>query len=108
IRQPAALSGICGLKPTYGLCSRYGLIAFASSLDTPGVLAQTALDCALLLNAMAGHDARDSTSLERPTEDYTRQLERSLEGVRIGLPKEGFSDGTDAGGGKGNGAVLEG
>ena len=96
IRQPAALSGICGLKPTYGLCSRYGLIAFASSLDTPGVLAQTALDCALLLNAMAGHDARDSTSLERPTEDYTRQLERSLEGVRIGLPKEYFSDGTDA------------
>ncbi len=72
IRQPAALTGICGLKPTYGIASRYGLIAFASSLDTPGPFAQTAEDCALLLNAMAGHDPRDSTSLERPTEDYAR------------------------------------
>jgi Asp-tRNA(Asn)/Glu-tRNA(Gln) amidotransferase A subunit family amidase len=62
IRQPAALSGVCGLKPTYGVCSRYGLIAFASSLDTPGAFGQTAEDCALLLNAMAGHDRRDSTS----------------------------------------------
>ena len=70
IRQPASLSGICGLKPTYGVCSRYGLVAFASSLDTPGVFARTALDCALMLSAMAGHDARDSTSLARPTEDY--------------------------------------
>ena len=74
IRQPAALSGICGLKPTYGVCSRYGLIAFASSLDTPGAFGQTAEDCALLLNAMAGHDARDSTSLERRPEDYARLL----------------------------------
>src|SRR5277367_369420 len=74
IRQPEALSGVCGLKPTYGVCSRYGMIAFASSLDTPGPFAQTAEDCASLLNAMAGHDARDSTSLDRPREDYTRML----------------------------------
>jgi aspartyl-tRNA(Asn)/glutamyl-tRNA(Gln) amidotransferase subunit A len=97
IRQPAALSGICGLKPTYGVCSRYGLIAFASSLDTPGVFAQSAEDCALMLTAMAGHDARDSTSLDRPAEDYGRDLTRPLKGVRIGLPKEYFGDGTDAG-----------
>jgi aspartyl-tRNA(Asn)/glutamyl-tRNA(Gln) amidotransferase subunit A len=97
IRQPAALSGICGLKPTYGVCSRYGLIAFASSLDTPGVFAQTAEDCALLLTAMAGHDVRDSTSLDRPAEDYTRDLARPLKGMRIGLPTEYFGDGTDAG-----------
>ena len=97
IRQPAALSGICGLKPTYGVCSRYGLIAFASSLDTPGVFAQTAQDCALLLNAMAGHDARDSTSLDRPAEDYTRDLARPLQGLRIGLPKEYFAGGTETG-----------
>ena len=74
IRQPASLTGICGLKPTYGVCSRYGLVAFASSLDTPGAFARTAEDCALLLNAMAGHDARDSTSLDRPREDYARDL----------------------------------
>ena len=76
IRQPAALSGICGLKPTYGICSRYGLVAFASSLDQAGPFAQSAADLALLLNAMAGHDPRDSTSLERPAEDYTRRLAR--------------------------------
>jgi aspartyl-tRNA(Asn)/glutamyl-tRNA(Gln) amidotransferase subunit A len=98
IRQPAALSGICGLKPTYGICSRYGLIAFASSLDTPGPFARTAEDCALLLNAMAGHDARDSTSIDRPKEDYTRRLRtpapaRPLEGVKIGLPREYFGEG---------------
>jgi aspartyl-tRNA(Asn)/glutamyl-tRNA(Gln) amidotransferase subunit A len=96
IRQPAALTGICGLKPTYGICSRYGLIAFASSLDTPGVFAQTAQDCALLLNAMAGHDARDSTSLDRPVEDYARDLARPLRGLRIGLPTEYFAAGTEA------------
>ena len=101
IRQPAALSGICGLKPTYGVCSRYGLVAFASSLDTPGAFARTAEDCALLLNAMAGHDARDSTSLDRPREDYTRELRASspakpLAGLRIGLPREYFGDGIDA------------
>src|SRR4029079_16880152 len=99
-RQPAALSGICGLKPTYGLCSRYGLIAFASSLDTPGPLAHDALDCALMLNAMAGHDARDSTSLGRPAADYVQALRaharaRPLEGLRIGLPSEYFGDGVD-------------
>jgi len=95
IRQPAALSGVCGLKPTYGLCSRYGLVAFASSLDTPGVFAQTAEDCALLLTAMAGHDARDSTSVDRPAEDYARNLGNPLAGVRIGLPAEYFGDGTE-------------
>ena len=101
IRQPAALSGVCGLKPTYGVCSRYGLIAFASSLDTPGPLAQTAEDCALLLNAMAGHDPRDSTSLDRQGEDYARLLRapggaKPLAGLRIGMPKEYFGDGIDA------------
>ena len=95
IRQPAALSGICGMKPTYGVCSRYGLVAFASSLDTPGPFARTAEDCALLLNAMAGHDARDSTSLARPAEDYTRDLARPLAGLTIGLPKEYFGEGID-------------
>jgi aspartyl-tRNA(Asn)/glutamyl-tRNA(Gln) amidotransferase subunit A len=95
IRQPASLSGICGLKPTYGLCSRYGLIAFASSLDTPGMFARTAEDCGLLLNAMAGHDPRDSTSLERLREDYTRDLAKPLSGLRIGLPAEYFGEGID-------------
>jgi len=100
IRQPAALSGVCGLKPTYGVCSRYGLIAFASSLDTPGPFAQTAYDCALMLNAMAGHDARDSTSLDRPKEDYTRLAREArgakpLAGLRVGLPREYFGEGID-------------
>jgi aspartyl-tRNA(Asn)/glutamyl-tRNA(Gln) amidotransferase subunit A len=101
IRQPAALSGICGLKPTYGICSRYGLVAFASSLDQAGPFAQTAHDLALLLSAMAGYDDRDSTSLARSAEDYTRALreERArlpLSGVRVGLPREYFGDGIDA------------
>jgi aspartyl-tRNA(Asn)/glutamyl-tRNA(Gln) amidotransferase subunit A len=101
IRQPAALTGICGLKPTYGVCSRYGLIAFASSLDTPGPFARTALDCALMLNAMAGHDPRDSTSLDRPAEDYTRDIAKPasakpLAGLTIGLPREYFGDGLEA------------
>ena len=100
IRQPAALTGICGIKPTYGVCSRYGLIAFASSLDQAGPFAQTAEDCALLLNAMAGHDPRDSTSLPRPVEDYTRLFRdaaggKPLAGLRIGLPKEFAGAGTD-------------
>ncbi len=100
IRQPAALTGVCGLKPTYGICSRYGLIAFASSLDTPGAFGQTAEDCALMLNAMAGHDPRDSTSIDRPVEDYARLLRadagsRPLEGLRIGLPREYFGPGTE-------------
>jgi len=96
IRQPASLSGICGLKPTYGVCSRYGLVAFASSLDTPGMFARTAEDCGLMLNAMAGHDPRDSTSLDRPREDYTRDLGKPLSGLRIGKPAEYFGTGIDS------------
>jgi aspartyl-tRNA(Asn)/glutamyl-tRNA(Gln) amidotransferase subunit A len=96
IRQPAAFTGICGIKPTYGVCSRYGLVAFASSLDQAGPMARTARDCALLLNAMAGHDARDSTSIERPAEDYARDLDRPLAGLKIGLPAEYFGAGVDA------------
>jgi aspartyl-tRNA(Asn)/glutamyl-tRNA(Gln) amidotransferase subunit A len=95
IRQPAALCGLTGLKPTYGAVSRYGMIAFASSLDQAGPMAKSAEDCALLLGAMAGFDPRDSTSLERPAEDYTRDLEKPLAGLRIGLPKEFFGDGMD-------------
>ena len=97
IRQPAALSGICGLKPTYGVVSRYGMIAFASSLDQGGPMARTAEDLALLMNVMAGFDARDSTSLEREREDYTRELTKPLKGMRIGLPKEFFGAGAAAG-----------
>ena len=96
IRQPAALNGICGLKPTYGVVSRYGMIAFASSLDQGGPMAKSAADLALLMNTMAGFDARDSTSLERPAEDYTRFLNESLQGIRIGLPGEYFAEGVDA------------
>ena len=95
IRQPAALTGVSGLKPTYGLVSRYGMIAFASSLDQGGPLAKSAADLALLMNAMTGFDARDSTSLERPAEDYSRCLNDSLHGLRIGLPKEYFIDGVE-------------
>ena len=101
IRQPASLCGITGIKPTYGRVSRYGMIAYASSLDQAGPMAKTAEDCAILLNAMAGHDAKDSTSLERPQEDFTAKLGRPwkagetlpLKGLRIGLPKEYFGDG---------------
>jgi aspartyl-tRNA(Asn)/glutamyl-tRNA(Gln) amidotransferase subunit A len=96
IRQPASLTGVSGLKPTYGLVSRYGMIAFASSLDQGGPIAKSAEDLALLMNAMAGFDARDSTSLDRPAEDYARHLNDSLQGVRIGLPKEYFAEGVDA------------
>jgi len=96
IRQPAALCNLTGLKPTYGVVSRYGMIAFASSLDQAGPMAASAEDCALLLNSMAGFDERDSTSLERPLEDYARDLERPLAGLRIGLPKEFFGEGCDA------------
>ena len=93
IRQPAALSGICGLKPTYGVVSRYGMIAFASSLDQGGPLARSAEDLALLLNVMAGFDPRDSTSLDREREDYTRELGKPAQGLKIGLPKEFFAEG---------------
>ncbi|WIM04948.1 MAG: Asp-tRNA(Asn)/Glu-tRNA(Gln) amidotransferase subunit GatA [Candidatus Nitricoxidivorans perseverans] len=96
IRQPAALCGLTGLKPTYGVVSRWGMIAFASSLDQGGPMAKSAEDCAWLLNAMAGFDARDSTSLERPAEDYARSLEQPLDGLRIGLPKEFFGEGMDS------------
>ncbi len=104
IRQPASLCGITGIKPTYGRVSRYGMIAYASSLDQAGPMAKTAEDCAILLNAMAGHDAKDSTSLERPVEDFTAKLGQPwkagetlpLKGLRIGLPKEYFGDGLQA------------
>jgi aspartyl-tRNA(Asn)/glutamyl-tRNA(Gln) amidotransferase subunit A len=97
IRQPAALSGICGLKPTYGVVSRYGMIAFASSLDQGGPLARSAEDLALLLNVMAGFDPRDSTSLDREREDYTRELSKPLKGLKIGLPQEFFAEGAAPG-----------
>ncbi len=98
IRQPAAMCGITGIKPTYGLCSRFGMIAFASSLDQAGVLARSAWDCALLLQDMAGHDAQDSTSVAQSIPRYTDLLDalpaqRPLAGVRIGLPREWFADG---------------
>jgi len=96
IRQPAALCGVSGLKPTYGTVSRYGMIAFASSLDQGGPMAKSAEDLALLLNVMTGFDARDSTSLDRPKEDYTRDLGKPLQGLRIGLPKEHFGEGLGA------------
>jgi aspartyl-tRNA(Asn)/glutamyl-tRNA(Gln) amidotransferase subunit A len=96
IRQPAALCNLTGLKPTYGIVSRYGMIAFASSLDQAGPMAASAEDCALLLNTMAGFDERDSTSLDHPAEDYARDLEKPLAGLRIGLPKEFFGEGCDA------------
>ncbi len=97
IRQPASLCGITGLKPTYGRVSRYGMIAYASSLDQGGPLAQTAEDAAILLNAMAGFDERDSTSVDTPVPDYTAGLGNDLGGLRIGLPKEYFSQGLDDG-----------
>jgi len=93
IRQPAAFCGVTGLKPTYGRVSRYGMIAFASSLDQGGPMAASAEDCALVLNAIAGFDPRDSTSLQRPDEDFTAGLDRDLKGLRIGLPREYFGDG---------------
>ncbi|QEP45042.1 Asp-tRNA(Asn)/Glu-tRNA(Gln) amidotransferase subunit GatA [Ectothiorhodospiraceae bacterium BW-2] len=96
IRQPAALCGITGLKPTYGRVSRYGMIAFASSLDQGGPMAQTAEDCALLLQTMAGFDERDSTSVKREVPDYLAALEGDLSGLRIGLPQEYFDSGLSA------------
>jgi aspartyl-tRNA(Asn)/glutamyl-tRNA(Gln) amidotransferase subunit A len=95
IRQPAAMCGITGLKPTYGRVSRYGMIAFASSLDQGGPMAQTAEDCALMLNVMAGFDEKDSTSLEKDVPDHSAGLDRSIEGLRIGLPKEYFDEALD-------------
>jgi len=106
IRQPAALSGVSGLKPTYGLVSRYGMIAFASSLDQGGPIAKSAEDLALLLNVMAGFDGRDSTSVERAAEDYRRELDRPLAGLRVGVPKEHFGEGLAADVGKAIEAAL--
>jgi aspartyl-tRNA(Asn)/glutamyl-tRNA(Gln) amidotransferase subunit A len=97
IRQPAALTGICGLKPTYGVVSRWGLVAFASSLDQAGPLARSAADLGLMMNAMAGFDPRDSTSVERPKEDYLRETNRGVRGLRIGLPREYFGEGVEPG-----------
>ena len=96
VRQPAAMCGITGIKPTYGRVSRYGMIAFASSLDQGGAMARSAEDCAALLGAMAGFDPRDATSLERPEEDFGRDLDRPIDGLRIGLPKEFFGEGLAA------------
>jgi aspartyl-tRNA(Asn)/glutamyl-tRNA(Gln) amidotransferase subunit A len=97
IRQPASLCGLSGLKPTYGVCSRYGMIAFASSLDQAGPMAKSAEDLALMMNVMAGFDSRDSTSLQREKEDYSRELSKPLAGLKIGLPREYFAEGLDAG-----------
>ncbi len=105
IRQPASFSGVTGIKPTYGVCSRYGLVAFASSLDQAGPLARSAEDCALLLSAMSGFDERDSTSAQRPPQDFHAQMRearagatasRPLVGLRIGLPREFFPAALDA------------
>ncbi len=97
IRQPAALCGITGLKPTYGRVSRYGMIAFASSLDQAGPLTRTAEDAAMILAAMAGFDERDSTSIDTPVPDYVAGLDDDLKGLKIGLPKEYFGEGLDSG-----------
>jgi len=96
IRQPAALCGISGIKPTYGRVSRYGMIAFGSSLDQGGPLARSAEDCAILLQTMAGFDPRDSTSIEQAVPDYSEQLNNDIRGLKIGLPQEYFAEGLDA------------
>jgi aspartyl-tRNA(Asn)/glutamyl-tRNA(Gln) amidotransferase subunit A len=95
IRQPAAFCGIVGMKPTYGRVSRYGLIAFASSLDQIGPMTRDVTDCALLLNIIAGHDPKDSTSIPQPVPDYTQALVADVKGMRIGLPQEYFGEGID-------------
>jgi len=97
IRQPAALCGITGLKPTYGRVSRYGMIAFASSLDQGGTFTRSAADAAVMLGAIAGFDSCDSTSVDRPVDDYLAGLNAPLQGLKIGLPKEYFGEGLDAG-----------
>ncbi len=95
IRQPAAFCGITGIKPTYGRCSRWGMIAFASSLDQAGVMARSAEDAAALLGAMSGFDPRDSTSADQPVPDYSTGLDADIAGLKIGLPKEYFGEGLD-------------
>src|SRR5213082_2698355 len=96
IRQPAALCGVVGLKPTYGRVSRFGLVAFASSLDQIGPLTKTVRDAALIMNAIAGHDSQDTTALNKPVPDYAAKLGNDLRGVRLGLPKEYLIEGIDA------------
>ena len=96
IRQPAALSGVVGLKPTYGRVSRFGLVAFASSLDQIGPLTKTVRDAAMIMNAIAGHDPQDSTALNEPVPDYAAKLGQDLRGVRLGLPKEYLIEGIDS------------
>ena len=96
IRQPAAFCGVTGLKPSYGRVSRWGMIAFASSLDQAGPITKSAEDAALMLNAMSGLDKKDSTSIERPTEDFTASLNEPLKGLRIGVPKQHFAEGLSA------------
>ena len=93
IREPASFCGVVGLKPTYGLVSRYGLVAFASSLDQIGPITKDVTDCAMLLNLIAGHDEKDSTSANRPNEDYTKALTGDVKGIKIGVPKEFFGEG---------------
>ncbi len=100
IRQPAALTGLTGVKPTYGRVSRYGMIAFASSLDQAGTLTLTAKDAAMLLRSMAGFDPKDSTSVDMPVPDYVAELDRPLAGLKIGLVKEFFETGLDAANGQ--------
>jgi len=107
IRQPAALCGLTGLKPTYGRVSRYGMIAFASSLDQAGPITQSAEDAAIILNAIAGFDPKDSTCVNRPVPDYTATLSDSLQGLKIGLPKEYFGEGLDSDVGKVVHAAIE-
>ncbi len=96
IRQPAAFCGITGLKPTYGRVSRYGMIAYASSLDQGGPMAHTAEDCAIMLQSMAGFDSRDSTSMEKPVDNYSASLNNDIAGLKIGLPKEYFAEGLNS------------
>src|SRR5216110_397170 len=96
VRQPAALSGVVGFKPTYGRVSRFGLVAFASSLDQIGPLTKTVRDAALIMNAIAGHDPQDTTALNEPAPDYAARLGNDLRGVRLGLPKEYLIEGIDA------------
>ena len=93
IRQPAAFCGVLGLKPTYGLVSRYGLVAFASSLDQIGPITKDVTDCAMLLNVIAGQDEKDTTSVEQEKKDYTKALKKDVKGLKIGLPKEYFGEG---------------
>ena len=95
IRQPASLCGLTGLKPTYGLVSRYGMIAFASSLDQAGPMCHTAEDCAAMMNVMSGHDPKDSTSIQREKENYLTGINDPIKGLKIGVPKEFFSEGLD-------------